>query len=462
MDPYLWGMLMILVCGVWLLTNRILFNDLFSPFSLLLPAWILPLGLKALGLSLSEKPWALQTQLILAWTTFILTAVSLFTGFVLLQKRGRRHPVTLDKMIQEIGNRRTFAMICGVFFIGSLAFIYNEFITNPVGVPMLTYIQNPDISRDPNWQWKWGPLWPLAIPVCAFTPLLYLRAKIEPRRIWRYSFYGAAAFYPFMQLLKMSRSECLYAIVSVVLVEYYFRRQMSPVVGWRARLGTFWRKVVLVCLAIGLAVISATFFQQIRGSRPMSSNSATMGMDLDLPEPYLSTLVEIYGYFALPFENFSNFVNGFEPKLHLGVGLLRPAYSVLGKGEIARANMAAIDFDKYLEMLPINTYPFLASIYAEGGWVGVLIAPTVIALFVNLLYFRLRISPSLGSLSAYTMIISYCWLWIFCNSNFTGIQYYLYAFCFTVCIFMMSLIVMRPARKEAAPLRVGETSHARS
>src|SRR5882724_7305679 len=428
MDPVLWLLLVVMVILSWLKINQWLFNDFLSPFNLLLPAWVLPLLLKLLRLSQAERPWRDETILMIGWATLSLGVVSLAPAFLLRSKRNFWQGQVWRNLATLLQRRGVTVVLSLWFAIRAVAVIYNEFVTNPVGIPIITYLRNPDISRDPYWQWKGESLWFLSIPVFTLTPVFYLKFKIATSRGRKLLFLGAASFYPLVELVKMSRSECIYALSSIALMEYYYRRSIQRG-RKRNRLGfktVMWRLVFVGTMATA-ALFSATLFQQIRANKPMLTSAKSMAMVVDFPEPYASTVVEVYGYFALPFENFSNFVNDYPGGWNLGVGALRPVFSATGWGGTVRGRLENINFDKYLEMLPINTYPFLASIYAEAGWVGILLAPPFYAAVVGFIYLRFRTRPNLEILVLYTTVISYCWLWMFSNQNFTGVQYYLYA-----------------------------------
>jgi hypothetical protein len=155
----------------------------------------------------------------------------------------------------------------------------------------------------------------------------------------------------------------------------------------------------------------------------MGDLSGRLGITLDLPEPARSVVVEVYGYLALPFENLSNFLNDYPGGWHPGVGVLRPAYSVLQLGQIPRDELDAIDFP--LLVLPINTEPFIAVVYAESGWLGVLVAPILYAAMVNLIYYRFRKRPTFVATMTY-VATPISWLWMAMNAEFTDVRYYFY------------------------------------
>jgi oligosaccharide repeat unit polymerase len=181
--------------------------------------------------------------------------------------------------------------------------------------------------------------------------------------------------------------------------------------------------VALIFLVASLIVASGTIFSKIRGNRAFGDLSRRLGININLEEPSRSVVVEIYGYFALPFENLSNFVNSYSGGWHPGIGLLRPVYSLFQLGSIPKQELDQIDFP--LLILPINTSPFITVNYAEFGWLGVFIAPILYASLVNAVYVNFRNKPTLVALMAYAAV-PIGWLWIATNAEFTGIRFYFY------------------------------------
>ncbi len=444
MNFTLWIIIVIATCVVWLAVNQTAFHDLLSPFNLLLPAWIFPLLLRLLHLSRAERPWELKTLLLVGWATLAMAAISLGASRALPRDKSLRGRNVFQRVIVLLNQPGFSSYLVVCFLLGAAGLIYNEFVTNPIGIPMLTYLANPDIPREPNWQWTGEALWPLSIPAFTLTPLLYLKSKIVRGWMAKLAFLGLALFYPLVEIVKMSRSECIYGLTGLALVEYYYRVGTMPPAGKRRlNLKGKLRTVSLIVVVGLLALTSATLFQGIRSNRAMSTFATSLGMSVDLPEPYVSTVVEVYAYFALPQENFSNFLNNFPSSLNFGVGGLRPIYSALGQGSKVRAKLDEINFDKYLEILPVNTYPFLVSLYAESGWVGVVVFPALYAIFINYLYLRFRARSGVEMTVTYIVFFSYCWVWLFSNQNFTGIQYFLYAGAIYPIVFVFRVLAKR-------------------
>ena len=349
MTFYSWILLVVAVSSSWLLVNRWVFRDFMSPFNLLLPAWIFPLLLKTLHLSSKEQPWNSKTVLLIAWVTFALAAVSLTFG-LLINPRTSPRQVELFEGAKSIARQNLFqGLTLFSFFVGIVSYFYFEFVTNPIGIPMLSYLRNPNIDRDPLWQWgKDIRLWPLPALALVNVPVLYFISLCDRNRLKRVFYLCLALIYPLAAIAKMSRMDTLTAAVSRVLVRYYFKKYQPEGDSGAANRPSFLKRsayrAVVVLVVAGAIVASSTAFSLIRGNRTMGALAGKLGITLDLQEPTRSVVVEAYGYLALPFENLSNFLNDYPGGWHPGVGVLRPAYSVLQLGTIPRAELDDINF----------------------------------------------------------------------------------------------------------------------
>ena len=444
-----WIPFALVVIASWLVLNRWAFRDFMSPFNLLLPAWIVPLLLKALHLSTREQSWSTETVLMVTWVTLALAGVSLFSAF-LIRPRERSRPAAVFEGAKNLARTKIFQQLTLFWFlVGIISYFYFEFITNPIGIPILSYLKNPDISREPLWQWgKDIRLWPLPAMALVSVPVLYFISLCETGRTKRALYFCLALVYPLASLAKMSRIDAVTAVTSMVLVRYYFKRYESTEGSGSQGRPSFKKRMtyrVAVVLAVAGAILaSSTVFSTIRGNRTMGDLAGRLGITLDIPEPSRSVVVETYGYLALPFENLSNFVNEYPGGWNPGVGVLRPAYSLLQMGQIPKDELDKIDFP--LRLLPINTEPFIAVVYAESGWLGVLLAPLLYAGLVNLIYVRFRERPTFVATMTY-IATPMSWLWMAMNAGFTDIRSYFYLL--YPSLLFMQYLALRNGRKSA-------------
>jgi hypothetical protein len=206
------------------------------------------------------------------------------------------------------------------------------------------------------------------------------------------------------------------------MIEHYVRLYGEPSRAFRFTVGRLLAyAVIATCVIVALnalLLVRAGFDAGGRGFADLIELRIDAG-------PLSSTVGEIYGYIAMPFENFANVLRLQSPSSFLGVGPLRPFFSMVGQSGLAEARMDHLDLDGIL-LYPINTYTFLTLTYVELGLAGVLIVPFAYALFMGALYRRLRNRPTLASLSLYVVFLP-CWLWLFVTNGFSVLSFYLNA-----------------------------------
>jgi hypothetical protein len=398
MDYLLWGLLGVGVVLAWNRANKRLFGDLLSPFNLLLFAWIGPLLLRGFNLSELERPWTIEIVLI-----FLGVTLGLVSPLIAMQPLIQGHRLAAQRPIFEktlalFRDWRFIGLMLVCFVVSFSAYIYNDFVTNPVGIPLIALSRDPTIPREAFHRWGRtggaGIVGLLATPVFILTPMFYLAFRASRRWLIRVFLLGLALLYPIMTLLKLSRIELIQAGVSFVLIEYYYRQFLSlRIRPTRFRILRYsqWA-VVAAGLIVGVALFQLAF-QQIRGGFTPEDRTVgrLIGYKLDVPDPFYGLAVELYGYFAMPLENFANFYKanpegGFNP----GIGLFRPLLSITGQGRVADAMLEQIDLLDERRLWPVNTYPFITLIHAELGLVGVLVTSVLYAGMVGFFYARFR------------------------------------------------------------------------
>lgn len=431
MNYLLWTVAFVAAIRIWLAINKRLFNDIASPFNILLLVWVTPLMVKTLHLSSLEKPWSLNVILLTGVTTVILVGVSIAASFWIKNSKRSSEFDLYTSLNKRLTDHRFQIVAVLWYLLGISYYVYDSFITNSGGIPLLTFTQDPNISRDPYWLWtQSGPAAILLSPILGTIGILYLMFRVTPDLWKKGSFLLLVIIYPLMNLAKMSRVDLVAGLGVIAMAEYYYKRFVLKKLERKRRgfLKNLTRRGLIAGIVISLALLSATIFNEIRngsinGVGTFSKFSDLLGYELDAPEPFGSAILEYYTYFVLPFENLSNFLNSYSGEPRIGVGFLRPIFSVLGLGSVAREKIDDMDFA--YELLPANTFPFIAMAYAELGWLGVIVSAFVYAALVNWVYVRFRNRLKAEDLIAYWMCIV-TWAWIATNANFTGVLAYGY------------------------------------
>jgi hypothetical protein len=379
---------------------------------------------------------------IFAWVTLVLVLTSLYPALVSKKPfESRRH---IFQNAMGLFRDPTFQALLLVWFtVGLAAYIYAEFYTNEIGIPMLAFIRNPALSRVPVAFWQWGKdnrITLLAIPLFVVVPMLYLAGRIAERVKTKIFFLSLSVVYPVATILKMSRIDFANIIIGIVFAEYYYRKFLGGSQDtFRQKVRKYWRYVLVGGGLFVLLLLGSTEFSRIRGGSVMSELAQEIGMEVDVPEPFGSMVVAVYEYTALPFENFANFYNSYNGGYRIGIGFFRPMLSLIAQGKVADEMLQGVDFN--FQLLPANTYPFITTIYAEMGIFGVIVTPIVYGLFINTIYVRFRRRPNFVNFFVY-VICPVAWLWIFAWPTFTVLTVYIYM-AFTVALYWMYSVIAR-------------------
>jgi oligosaccharide repeat unit polymerase len=410
----------------WIRFNRVWFDDPVSPFNLLLFSWVGPLALRAYNLSDQERTWPADLVLIVLWVTAALVLPLLAIRPPKGPSRSSEAREAFGRMLATFRTPLFLWLISAIYAGCFAAYIYNEFITNPVGIPLLSFLRDPTIALGNYHRWgkEEGRTLGLyfSLPVQVLVAMFYLGFRANPGLARRWVLLGLALAYPVMAALKLSRSDILFSVIGMLLVEHYYRRFTAA--NGRRRIGA--GRAVRYAVLSGLTALALNAFLIIRaGFSPVEGGLATL-IGLKVHAGLLTPpLGEVYGYFAMPFENFSNIYQRYGGGGELGVGPLRPVLSVTGQSDIAERQMSRLELDNVL-LYPINTYTFLALTYVELGLFGVLFIPLSYSVGMGILYARFRRRPTLPRLFLYLTFVP-CWMWLFVTNGFSSLSFYLIA-----------------------------------
>jgi hypothetical protein len=318
-------------------------------------------------------------------------------------------------------------------------YIYSEFITNPSGVPLLSAIQGNMAMEDLH---RWGKetRWAIITPLLfLLTPMLYMAFRVSSHASSRIILLILALLYPVFGLLKLSRSDIFVGVVNIIFVEYYFRKYMikPSMKQFRTRIATY------ILSALTLSILYITLYLRTGMDTLGNLYARAIGFKYDNPSIINETFAQIYGYLALPFENFHLFFESYSGGFNLGISVFRPIMSLLGQGVYVDKVLDRINFANLGGAAGSST--FLTHIYAELGIYGLLFVPLLYGFLVNGLYLRFREKPSFISMFTYMNFV-YPWLWLFFNNAFSVLTFYINTL-FIVCIYatagMLELILRR-------------------
>jgi len=455
--PVLWGelntdgrqrrmhMLLILsgtavVTLLWFGINAKLFADNMSPFQILYFSWILPLLLCTLQLSNLERPWEIESIGIIAWVTLCLLLPSILPAYLTRTVSESSFRIVFAKTVCLVKSPAFKCIVLFLFTISFSAYIYSEFVTNPVGIPLVSALTGNMSLGGTSHRWGKETKWSLITPLLfILTPLLYLIAKSTEGKTKRSVYFCLAFSFPFMGILKLSRSDILIGVLNVAFIEYHWRKTL--LVGGEKRQILNYKSILLG--AIGILIAYGTLYIRTGMDKLGNFYARMIGFKLEGTGIFVETFAQIYGYLALPFENFHNFFETYTGGYSPGISVLRPLLSMLGKGSLADEMLAQINYEPLGGAAGSAT--FLTFMYAELGIWGLLFVPLIYSIFVNTLYVRFRANPSFINLFLYLNFV-YPWFWLFFNNAFSVLTFYI-NMSFIIIIFLSYCILIKSISK---------------
>jgi oligosaccharide repeat unit polymerase len=423
-------LLIILVVSGWLKINQRRFGDPLSPFNLLLVGWVGPLLLSTMSLSTLESPWSFGVRMSVGWTTLVLVACS----YVRRPPRELSDPTSRmywnTSVLRTLENRKVEKLILISFAISFLAYIYNEFIRSPIGIPLFSLYSDPTMIGPAFHEWgisRDSRSWALyvSIPVYLQSALVYMIGRLKPKGDGKW-WIALSAMYPIMSILKLNRTSLITTLIAFIVVEHYLDR-FSCTDGRQAlRPRQFVKRYPYLCAtlltAIAAVVFASAFLQLRSGLDTSDAFQIVAGTDIHVYKPIDGFLSQVYEYFALPWQNFADTFETQKPAIRLGVGFFRPIFSLLGRGQAVDDALLGMGFDPGVG--PANTYPFITLMYLELGILGIIVCPLLYGLFVNSIYVRFRREPTFLNFCFY-LHMPIGWMWLFSSSAFTGLHFYL-------------------------------------
>lgn len=441
---YLLISLAILICFViWSRVNRRLFTDFFSPFNLLFFGWILPLSVRGFGLSEFEQDWGTDFILILAWVTLCLIFTSLSVRLVMRARRFSAQHAVFARTVAVFQNRILLGLVGLLFAICFSFYIYGEFITNPVGIPLLYALRTGGTGGFAHHWGKYGPFAVFTGLLYVLTPMLYLGGRVNRRKSRKFMLLLLTTLFPIMAVLKLARVDLVAVGLPLVLVEYYYRHYMLPPGPRRSWI----KKYALVGLA-SLLVVS--FFSGLVAIRSGTNDTYRIGDFVGFKleaGPLFEPLAQVYIYFALPFENLYRFYISYTGGYNWGMSVFRPFLSVTGQGDLADQIASQVDFN--VMSGAANQSTFAAWVYAELGLLGLAVVPLVYGSLVNVLYARFRAKPNGVRFFVY-LNFTYPWLWLYVTNGFGVLSFYLNAV-FILWLFLVYGVLVSVGKQKVSP-----------
>jgi hypothetical protein len=415
---------LLMVTVTWLRLNRTLFDDVLSPFAVLLFAWVGPLMLQAANLSGYETAWTFGSSALVACATLVLVSACLFPWLAANRRPHSEEPrPAFARLLALFRRPGLLTVLLAAYAVAFGVYVYSEFVTNPGGVPLLNLLRGrltpvADIHR-----WGKDTRWTaISSLLYVLVPMAYLAFKANKGRpVLRTAAFTLALLFPVMGILKLSRSDVFAATISIFAVEHYARMFGSA----RARDRRRDLARAAVVGACALVVYYAMMGVRI-GSTPFPVIYAELiEFRVDRNVPLRGMMGAVYGYTAMPFENLHRFLDEADGRVHAGAGTLRPFVSAAGLGELADRAGAEVGYPAPATGAA-GSATILSSVVAAARVGGGRLVVGGKGGLIWVLYARLRREPSMLNLFLYINFLG-SWIWLFFNNAFGILSLYLNA-----------------------------------
>ncbi len=403
--------LVIFVGYGWARLNRSLYNDSFSPFNLLFYFWIAPLGMCFAELSNLQSGIEASALLVIVLSTAVLSGVSLVPSLLILRKGAEIFGPNLG--------RRSKVRPAGVlvFYCVTLTAVYFAEFSNRE-LPLFLYLLGGVSDSNLHTAGKDSKLQVVAFGVYVAAIFVFHLYLTETRTLHRLFYLTLSMAIVGLGLVKASKSDVYIPILCYCgLIYYQYRRSGRPLP----------QRYKFFALLTVLAVISITSIR-LEGVGLDGGYSGLIDFRYSNQLGVVASegVSIAYGYTALGFQNFSNFVTTHPAEWRVGTSLFRPVLSAFMMGNVADALGVPVDQWNVVSDAA-NTGTFLTPLYAEGGLLFCLLGALVYATIVNFTYYHFRSRRSLVSLFMYTSLL-FPWTWLFFTNAFSVLSIYVNLF----------------------------------
>jgi oligosaccharide repeat unit polymerase len=399
---------------IWILWNYLnnrFIKDSFSPFNLLFYFWVLPFAASFMKLSELQDGLSTTAISIIAVSTLILVSISSIPMCLL-----KHSPLTkLHNNDSTIIVGRGPYIIGVFFFITLLAYYWAEFRE---GIPLFKYLSLDTLDPALHRIGKDSKLQVIAFGIHVAAIFTFYVGMKSTKTLYKFILFILSFLVLSLAILKTSKSDIFIPMLSFSAILYYHYHKQGKTIP----------RFFFIVLAISIAVLIAITSIRVSGVGVKGGYSSFI--QFKITEDYYSPLNEMfaiaYGYSALNFQNFSNYVDISDSEFRIGSSLFRPLLSALMQGEFARElDVPEQDLNVISGAANVGTY--LRELYAEGGVIFCLLGTTVYSILVNGIYFKFRRTG--GSYWQFVYIIFlFPWVWMFFQNVFSILSIYINSF----------------------------------
>lgn len=356
-------------------------TDIFSPARIFVIVWTLAIGLAELKLSGHQIQWNL-----FSWVVLLISLLSVLLGmfiiFVINLFKSVNTAISIRSIISQykLDSDLLFKLILLIFtfYIVSYLIIYGI-----VGfIPLFT--SQPNLTRTKWSVFGFGLIIHLAPTVIYFVILYYLTVH---KMIGKKFIMGIVLFTTlFTFFLLVQRFSLVISIVLMMIFLYYGTYKFRP------------RNVLIIVFLLiifmyGISTIrvSTLFIEYLYYSARMKFG------------PQFAFLTEPYMYIVMNLENFAKSVYHLNDFTY-GYFTFDFVLALSGLKHWI-AEYTYIEQFPYIINADYNTYSMFFTYYRDFGLLGVFFIPFFLGMFVSILYYRMRRTPDINSISFYGMFL---------------------------------------------------------
>lgn len=405
----------------WNDVNRALYRDAFSPFNLLFYFWVAPFVLSLSSLSALQTGFGTEAILVIAGCTVILLVTCLLPAAHRPGPSRTTSPIDGERVLRV----NAFGILC--FYALTLTALYfAEFSGRDL--PLILYLLGGVDDSNLHTAGKDSKLQVIAFGIHAASIFVFYLWLNETRRLRRLLYLTLSLLVVAIGLLKTSKSDVFIPLLSYSGLIYYHyqsrRKHTSSAPQVHASLPRTYKMIAVGALLVVISVTSV----RLEGIGLTGGYAGLIEFRyVDELGPVLSEGVAIvYGYTALGFQNFSNYVASHDVVLRLGTSLFRPVLSAMMMGSTADALGVPVDQWNVVSDAA-NTGTFLTPLYIEGGPAFCLLGALLYGCFVNGVYRAARSRESLGWRFVYISLL-FPWTWLFFTNAFSVLSIYVNVF----------------------------------
>lgn len=404
---------------IWRRFNLMLYGDALSPLSLLFYFWIAPFLLSFSRLSELQAGIDSYALGIIMVSTLVLTTTCLvpamlgaprdFTNFTPLRIR----PV-------RINPAGVLVFFCATLVATYIAELHGR------ELPLVAYLLGGMDDSNLHTAGKDSRLQIIAFGIHSASIFIFYLALTAPRWTLRAFYLLLSMGVVALGVLRASKSDIFIPALAFGGLAYYHYR-----IGKRR----VPRKLLLVMVSTLLLAISITSVR-LQGVGLTDGYSGLIQFRYtDRFGPLVSELLSIvYGYTALGFQNFSNYLVSHSEEFRLGTSLFRPVLSALMMGSEADAMGVPVERWNVVSDAA-NTGTFLTPLYIEGGVTFCIIGALLYGSLVNTVYYWFRSTGSAAWMFAYISLL-FPWVWLFFTNAFSVLSIYVNLFYIAVLALM--------------------------